>query len=283
MRSQATRNNKPAGKLLARLGWGRGDAIAVAVGVCATIAILINVMLMQAGPHPAPMFKGKPTGVKTAAAGDSPPPPSATASVPRPRPAEAAPVTPVTAAPLAPARGVPQAAPVTPPAPVTPSPAVRTPGVIITDIQRELSRRGFFDGAVDGFQGPKTDRAIRDFEHAAGLKLSPEPSEALLLAIQRAPARVTMAKGTSVAVAARPAPARNDAAAERPAPSRRVIALQRVLAEFGYGQIKPTGIIDAETQAAIERFERERRLPVTGQANDRVVRELAAVTGRTVD
>ena len=82
---------------------------------------------------------------------------------------------------------------------------------------------------------------------------------------------------------ARPAPVRNDVVAERPAPSRRVIALQRVLAEFGYGQIKPTGIIDPETQAAIEKFERERKLPVTGQASDRVVRELAAVTGRTVD
>ena len=49
------------------------------------------------------------------------------------------------------------------------------------------------------------------------------------------------------------------------------------------GQIKPTGIVDAETQAAIERFERERKLPVTGQPSDRVARELAAVTGRTLE
>ena len=78
-------------------------------------------------------------------------------------------------------------------------------------------------------------------------------------------------------------PVRNDVAVERPAPSRRVIALQRALAEYGYGQIKPTGLVDSETQAAIEKFERERKLPVTGQASDRVARELAAMTGRPLE
>ncbi|MGZ3291755.1 MAG: peptidoglycan-binding domain-containing protein, partial [Xanthobacteraceae bacterium] len=83
--------------------------------------------------------------------------------------------------------------------------------------------------------------------------------------------------------AARPLPGRAEAAVERPAPSKRVIALQRALAEYGYGQIRPSGIIDAETQSAIEKFERERKLPVTGQASDRVVRELAAMTGRPLE
>ena len=62
-----------------------------------------------------------------------------------------------------------------------------------------------------------------------------------------------------------------------------MVALQRALAEYGYGQIKPSGTIDAETQAAIEKFERERRLPITGQASDRLVRELAAMTGRPLE
>jgi peptidoglycan hydrolase-like protein with peptidoglycan-binding domain len=278
--------NAPATKLLTRLGWSRRDAVAALVCFGVTVAILINVLLMQAGPHPAPMFKGNQTAAKPAAAAAS----ASTASVPRPRPPEAAPVTPVTAAPLAPVavRTVSVSAPAaqpaqpTPPAPVPPAAAVRTPGAIITDIQRELARRGFFDGPVDGFYGPKTDRSIRDFERAAGLRPSQQPTEALLQAIQNAPARIAL-RGASAATNARPEPVRNEVAAERPAPSRRVVALQRVLAEFGYGQIKPTGIIDPETRAAIERFERERRLPVTGQATDRVVRELAAVTGRSVE
>jgi peptidoglycan hydrolase-like protein with peptidoglycan-binding domain len=279
--------NAPAANLLTRLGWGRRDAIAVLICAGVTVAILINVLLMQAGPHPAPMFKGKQAAAKPVTAGRNVPS-TVTSSVPRPRPAEAAPVTPVTATPLAPvavrtvslpAQATPAAA-VTSPAPVTPPAAVRTPGAVITDIQRELARRGFFEDPVDGFYGPKTDRAIREFERAAGLKASPQPTEALLQAIQHAPARI--AKGTS-ATSSRPAPVRNEVAPERPAPSRRVIAVQRVLAEFGYGQIRPTGIIESDTQAAIEKFERERKLPVTGKATDRVVRELAAVTGRTVD
>jgi hypothetical protein len=70
---------------------------------------------------------------------------------------------------------------------------------------------------------------------------------------------------------------------ERPASSNRVIALQRALADYGYGQIKATGIIDGDTRAAIEQFERERKLPITGQASDRVVRELAGMTGRPLE
>ncbi len=64
---------------------------------------------------------------------------------------------------------------------------------------------------------------------------------------------------------------------------RRVAAVQRVLTEYGYGQLKPTGIAGTDTQAAIVKFERERKLPVTGQVSDRLVRELAAVIGHPVD
>src|SRR5262249_56950306 len=76
----------------------------------------------------------------------------------------------------------------------------RSPGEIINDIQRELAGRGYYDGAVDGIYGPKTDAAIRAFEQAAGLKPSTEPNEALLQAIIRSPAK--LAKGATGATAA---------------------------------------------------------------------------------
>jgi hypothetical protein len=60
----------------------------------------------------------------------------------------------------------------------------------------------------------------------------------------------------------------------------RVRAVQQTLADFAYGQVKPTGIYDGETRAAIEAFERARKLPVTGQISDRLVRELGVVAGR---
>ena len=236
--------------LLRRLGWSPRDAVGFLVGAFATLAILINVLFMQSGSHPAPMFKGASVAAKPAAVTSSIP-----AVAPRPRAVE--PATPATA--VAPA-------------------ASRMPGEIINDIQRELARRGYYDGPLDGLYGPRTDSAIRDFEQAAGLKPSSEPSEVLLQAIVRASAK--LAKATL----RQPQPARNEAAAERPAaPAKRVMALQRALADFGYGQIKPSGLVDAETKAAIEKFERERKLPVTGLASDRVVREMTDMTGRQLD
>ena len=56
-----------------------------------------------------------------------------------------------------------------------------------------------------------------------------------------------------------------------------------MLSNYGYGQIKPTGTLDDATSGAIEKFEREHRLPVTGRVSDRLVNELAAMTGRPVE
>jgi hypothetical protein len=67
------------------------------------------------------------------------------------------------------------------------------------------------------------------------------------------------------------------------ASSHRVAAVQRALNEYGYGQLKPTGVLGPDTQSAIQRFERTRKFPVTGQVSDRLVRELASVTGRPVE
>jgi Putative peptidoglycan binding domain len=66
-------------------------------------------------------------------------------------------------------------------------------------------------------------------------------------------------------------------------PARPVIAAQRALAKLGYTQVKADGVPGEATRAAIERFERERKLPVTGQLNPRTLRELAAASGMKLD
>ena len=88
------------------------------------------------------------------------------------------------------------------------------------------------------------------------------------------------AKPSPAATSAR---ARSDPIAALLAPSQRVLAVQHALADFGYGQIKPTGVVGPETQVAIEKFERGHHLPVTGQISDRLVRDLAAMTGRSLE
>jgi hypothetical protein len=72
-------------------------------------------------------------------------------------------------------------------------------------------------------------------------------------------------------------------ASAQTAGARRVAAVQRALTQYGYGQLKPTGAVGADTQAAISKFEHARKLPVTGQMSDRLVRELTAMTGHPID
>jgi hypothetical protein len=80
-----------------------------------------------------------------------------------------------------------------------------------------------------------------------------------------------------------PVSSRSDPVGDLIIASRRVAAVQRALTEFGYGQLKPTGTVGSDTLAAIQKFERDRKLPITGQMSDRLVRELSAATGRAID
>ncbi len=226
------------------------ESVGVLMATAATVAIMVNALFLQHGPHPAPIFAARPLAFRPAA-------------------------------PVA----VPQPAPVAAPKAAEP----RTPAQIIGDIQRELHQRGFYTGAVDGIWGAKTDAAARDLLQAAGLKVDVTPSESLLHVIS-----TSNAKPAAAVVA--PAPAHKDPIAAliapQPAPppqtpsaspSKRILAIQRALADFGYGQIKPTGVYDKDTQVAVEKFERERSLPVDGQISDRFVRDLAAMTGRPLE
>ena len=91
----------------------------------------------------------------------------------------------------------------------------------------------------------------------------------------------TSAPAAAPATVARP-PAPIPATAQS-AGARRVAAVQRALTQYGYGQLKPTGAVGPDTQAAIQKFERDRKLPVTGHVSDRVVKELTAVIGHPIE
>ncbi|MTV14380.1 peptidoglycan-binding protein [Bradyrhizobium elkanii] len=100
-------------------------------------------------------------------------------------------------------------------------------------------------------------------------------------------------KSTAAPPAAAPSPAAAPPSVIRPPASiptqhlspagKRIAAVQRTLTEYGYGQLKPTGTIGADTQHAIAKFERARKLPVTGQMSDRLVRELSAMIGHSIE
>ena len=80
-----------------------------------------------------------------------------------------------------------------------------------------------------------------------------------------------------------PRPPASIPASPQSAGAHRVASVQRALTEYGYGQLKPTGAVGADTRAAITKFERDRKLPATGQMSDRLVKELTVMTGRSID
>lgn len=78
-------------------------------------------------------------------------------------------------------------------------------------------------------------------------------------------------------------PVRSDPVGDLIVATRRITLVQRALTEYGYGQLKPTGIIGPDTQAAIKKFETDRRRPPTGQMSDWLQHEIVKLTGRPLD
>lgn len=69
----------------------------------------------------------------------------------------------------------------------------------------------------------------------------------------------------------------------KPAPQPRVASAQKALAKLGYGPITADGVLGAGTRQAIEKFEREKNLPVTGALQPKTTRKLAALSGISIE
>ncbi len=272
------------------------DLVALLAAGLIACGIIGNALVGQNGPHPAPLF----------AAAKSPPKPVAAVAVqpaPQPRPAEV------------------QKAVLDNRAAEPAVPRAKTE--IIADMQRELKRLGLYEGAVDGKRGPKTDAAIRDFATNIGMKQPGEPSEELLARMKRTgqnrasgvePQGQMQSQAelrsidSLITATASPQPSRAETRPAAPAPAapksisaliaatdqtpvkppesfsqRQTLAIEQALARAGFMPGRVDGVYDRETRTAIERFERERRLPVTGGLSSQLVKELAAATGSAVE
>ena len=118
---------------------------------------------------------------------------------------------------------------------------------------------------------PAERAAEKPAETTASTLRSSDPMTNLVKATTSAP--------QSVAVARPPAPI---PVQQSPA-AKRISGVQRALSEYGYGNLKITGAMGAETQSAIQKFEREHKMQVTGQVSDRLLRELGAAIGHPVE
>lgn len=102
------------------------------------------------------------------------------------------------------------------------------------------------------------------------------PKEAAKPASGDAIGEMIRAEDTTASVNPRAKAAPAPAKAEAPAPDATVTRAQRALSKLGYGPIKADGAMGPATKAAIEKFERDRKLPVTGEAAGRTLKALEA-------
>jgi peptidoglycan hydrolase-like protein with peptidoglycan-binding domain/DNA invertase Pin-like site-specific DNA recombinase len=126
-------------------------------------------------------------------------------------------------------------------------------------VQRSLRRLGWQPGPVDGLYGPRTKAAVTRFQTAARVAVDgivgPHTRQAL-----------TRAKDE---------PLRRGAGFAQPDGSPRVGALQVALRRHGLRPGPVDGLFGPRTQAAVERLQRSRGLPVSGVATAYTQRVLA--------
>ena len=194
-------------------------------------------------------------------------------------------------------------------------PAARTlpqPDPVLTAIQAELKRKGFYGGEVDGLMGPMSSAAISNWQKKAGMTIDGKPSETVLesLKIGGRPEPLVKRVEPSVTVpSAAPAPAQKPRTEQRadvrpkpsvaPEPSLRdlinasagnvaaavpavggdetVRRIQSGLANIAYADIAVDGVAGEQTKNAIRAFEKHYRLPVTGEPNQAVLKKLQEI------
>lgn len=151
------------------------------------------------------------------------------------------------------------------PADVAPGAIVVRVDPLVQSVQRELALSGFYTGPVDGLPGRRTRTSIAAYQKANGLDPTGEASEELVDHI-RLTREILAASGMTDE---KGVPQSSD-------PIRRV---QTVLAELGYLPGTIDGFLGEQTREAIRQFERDRRLPVTGDVTEALMAELAKTSG----
>jgi peptidoglycan hydrolase-like protein with peptidoglycan-binding domain/DNA invertase Pin-like site-specific DNA recombinase len=127
-------------------------------------------------------------------------------------------------------------------------------------VQRTLHRLGWQPGPVDGLYGPRTEAAVTRFQTAAKVAadgiVGPRTRQALTRTTKE--------------------PLRRGAGFAQPDGSPRVRALQVRLQRHGLRPGPVDGLFGPRTQAAVERLQRSRGVPVSGVATAKTRRLIAA-------
>ncbi|WP_421952424.1 peptidoglycan-binding protein [Pelagibacterium sp.] len=147
-----------------------------------TLMAATNALFLQDTRHPAPLFVSGSDGAAS-----------------RPVPIEPVVVEPLeipqrpVAQPVAP-EPVPAASQTSTPVSEAPEPTIAAIGnQDIADLQEKLKAMGIFDGTVDGYYGPRTADAIRDFEARFNLPRTGAATPQVIKAVREAPLQTSQA------------------------------------------------------------------------------------------
>ena len=166
------------------------------------------------------------------------------------------------------------------------------PSDLVRRIQAALAARGLYDGPADGLTGPRTEAAILFFEQTEGMEETGTASQAILDRLSAvASAADTPESDADLQTASTSAAQVDEVAAlieasqqpiavipaEKPASPALVMKIQKALAGMAYADVKVDGIAGEATRAAIRAFEKNYRLPVTGEPSERVFRKLKSI------
>jgi peptidoglycan hydrolase-like protein with peptidoglycan-binding domain len=218
-------------------------------------AIIVNAVVLQNEKHPSPLFRTVAKAPEAKAQEPFPLPPQ------RPEARAASALAPVQTA----ARATPAEKARVPEKPATPEAS----DALVTEIQRELGKRGYFKGDINGKTGAATTQAIRDFQFAQRMPVDGRPSEPLLLGIQAA--KVSMKEELSDLL-------KKTAGGEEKS-VKTVSDVQKALNRVGYGPLSEDGQLGPSTKQALAKFEADKKLPPRGEPKGPVLKLLASASG----
>jgi peptidoglycan hydrolase-like protein with peptidoglycan-binding domain len=129
------------------------------------------------------------------------------------------------------------------------------PSAAVAQLQKELAALNYYNGPIDGLDGPLTTQAITYLQRDAGL-----PQTGVMNAATEAALHNFLIHGNSqMNPPADPQPA--------PTPSATITTLQQELGQLNYYEGPITGITNTQTTQAITYLQRDAGLPQTGVMN----------------
>lgn len=139
-------------------------------------------------------------------------------------------------------------------------PLAQVPPQNISDVrlvQQLLSERGLYKGTVDGRLGPETTHAIRAFQEQSDLTADGTLSEELIKRLKDKTAFSPRYESDAILI----------------------FSVQRRLNQLGYAVGNESGEISPQMKLALEKFEADHGLPITGTISGQLLRSLTAALG----